>query len=247
MVTPSKGMLLRLLMKRKLLLPSSGGGWINTFLYTMWCWWCQKFNYVEHTRVQRKIWESFKANKFFWTFLSLSDEWSQTLFEAAFKNPINCYHYCHLYVVSKHNFVSWLNFFTRGFHFMFFNLPNSQSVESAKFCFFFSSSSRGNWMNKEEKGHKIKWHYLKLVFMRRREESSTLWQWRGRLPSSRSLSSSHSFPAQSDKIPSIYFAFTPRAPRRRMILPNPSKWYREMWLKIGGEPRCIFVDFCLKV
>lgn len=30
---------------------------------------------------------------------------------------------------------------------------------------------------------------------------------------------------------------------RRMIHSNPSKWYHEMWLRIGGEPRCIFCQF----
>lgn len=91
MVTPSKGMLLRLLMKRKLMLPTSGGMNKHTFLYTMWCWWCQKFNYVEHTHTyscQQNL-RKFKL-KIFRLFFRTNDErrWvKRKIVEATFRKP----------------------------------------------------------------------------------------------------------------------------------------------------------------
>lgn len=110
-------------------------------------------------------------------------------------------------------------------------------------------TASGNWISEEEKCHKIKWHYLKLVFILSNGVFSNN-RWGEMLASGRNLACikfTFHLVLHSQYI-SIRASISSR---RRMIPPNPSKWYREMWLKIGGEPRCIFcqflLDFCFRV
>lgn len=93
---------------------------------------------------------------------------------------------------------------------------------------------KGNWISEEaQKRHKIKWHYLKLVFIHLGWYFKSCFCRISRDGSSRNCYVLH------------WLLDTIRISRRRrrMIPPNPSKRYREMWLKIGGEPRCIFSQF----
>lgn len=102
------------------------------------------------------------------------------------------------------------------------------------------SMSKGNWIRKR---HKIKWHYLKLVFMLSAGRIEVLYDNEGIDVCERILLCAL---FQSDKTSLSclnLFLFQFSSSRRRMIFSNPSKWYREMWLKIGGEPRCIFCQF----
>lgn len=145
----------------------------------------------------------------------------------------------HPKTISSHGWIS----------FMLFNFLNSLSVDSARFCWCFALD--GNWMNKEEKHHKIKWHYLKLVFMLSLEgnESLITIAREGSLQRiiRRWMTQSHpnskpfpSFPQFISIFGFSHFATTNDS------LKNPSKRYREMWLEIGGEPRCIFCQFLVQ-
>lgn len=77
--------------------------------------------------------------------------------------PINCYHYCHLYDARSTGILSWR--FTPHFAEVFTFLA------TIFFCFHSKKldmvrARAENSINKDEQCHKIKWHYLKLFFIR---------------------------------------------------------------------------------
>lgn len=105
---------------------------------------------------------------------------------------------------------------------------------------------KGNWINKEEKRHKIKWHYLKLVFLPCLEKSTTCHSSGG--IAQLSVFSWKEIILRPKR--SIFcflwtlFSISLVSRRRRLIFSNPNKRYREMWLKIV-ENRDVFLTISI--
>jgi hypothetical protein len=108
-----------------------------------------------------------------------------------------------------------------------------------------SRFKKKNSINDVEKRHKIKWHYLKLVFIYTFSSffffvRKEVFQTRANLLWNSSLASlDNQFSFRDDKrqrkwrFHSFFFHL-------KLSLFSQSKRYQEMWFKIGGEPRCFY-------